>query len=58
MKTVARYARNILVGLIPGLLSAPATLADDTEIYVGLNAGQSVVKPNVMFEIDTTGSMY
>lgn len=32
-------------------------LADDTEIYIGANAGASVVKPNVLFIVDTSGSM-
>ena len=34
-----------------------AARADDTEIYVGGNAGASTVRPNVLFIIDTSGSM-
>ena len=34
-----------------------AVRADDTEIYVGGNAGASSVRPNVVFIIDTSGSM-
>lgn len=34
-----------------------APLADDTEIYVGANSGASTVRPNVLFIIDTSGSM-
>lgn len=46
------FAASMLVAL-PG--SAPR--ADDTEVYVGGNAGASKVRPNVLFIIDTSGSM-
>ncbi|MBI3562264.1 MAG: pilus assembly protein PilY [Gammaproteobacteria bacterium] len=39
------------------VLNTTAAHADDTEIYVGGNAGASVVRPNVLFIIDTSGSM-
>ena len=44
---------TVTVIVFPG--SAPR--ADDTEIYVGGNAGASTVRPNVTFIIDTSGSM-
>lgn len=39
------------------LANSHAVLADDTEIYIGANAGNSVVRPNVLFIVDTSGSM-
>lgn len=38
-------------------LPVNTALADDTEVYLGGNAGNSSVKPNVLFIIDTSGSM-
>lgn len=38
------------------LLSAPA-LADDTEVFLGAGSASSNIKPNVLFIIDTSGSM-
>jgi len=45
------------MALCAGLLSGTGAFADDTEIYIGLNQGQSVAKPNVLFILDTSGSM-
>ncbi|MGH8562941.1 MAG: pilus assembly protein [Gammaproteobacteria bacterium] len=45
------------MALYVGLLAATGAFADDTEIYLGLNQGQSVAKPNVLFILDTSGSM-
>ncbi|MBI1422900.1 MAG: pilus assembly protein PilY [Gammaproteobacteria bacterium] len=52
--------RNLLVILGTAsaiVFPASAVHADDTEIYVGGNAGASTVRPNVVFIIDTSGSM-
>ena len=38
-------------------LPVNSVFADDTEVYLGGNAGNSSVKPNVLFIIDTSGSM-
>ncbi|MBT8132224.1 MAG: hypothetical protein KJO35_08140, partial [Gammaproteobacteria bacterium] len=47
--------RQIMLGTCLGLLAGHPVLADDTEIFTGqtLDAGQ----PNVLFIIDTSGSM-
>jgi type IV pilus assembly protein PilY1 len=47
----------LVTGLIVGLISATGAFADDTEIYLGLNQGQSAARPNVLFILDTSGSM-
>jgi len=45
------------MGLTVGLVAAASAFAEDTEIYLGSNQGQSVAKPNVLFILDTSGSM-
>ncbi len=37
------------------LMSSPASYADDTEVYFG--AGTKAVRPNILFVMDTSGSM-
>jgi type IV pilus assembly protein PilY1 len=54
--TVKRLS-SLLMAFTVGLLAGTGAFADDTEIYVGLNQGQSVAKPNVLFILDTSGSM-
>ena len=54
--TVKRLS-SLLMALCAGLLSGTGAFADDTEIYIGSNEGQSVAKPNVLFILDTSGSM-
>ncbi|MGE0082032.1 MAG: hypothetical protein AB7U81_12110, partial [Thiohalomonadaceae bacterium] len=39
------------------LAFVPAAYSDDTEIYLGGNLGQTVAQPNIVFIIDTSGSM-
>lgn len=38
-------------------MTAWPAAADDTEVYLGSNAGQTKVLPNVLFIMDTSGSM-
>lgn len=45
-----------LVGLMTGV-PPTTTLADDTEVYLGSSANQEGVRPNVLFILDTSGSM-
>ncbi len=52
-----RRAAAFLLALITGSLSAWPALADDTEVYLGTNSGQTQVRPNVLFIMDTSGSM-
>ena len=54
--TVKRFS-SLLMAFCVGLLSGTGAFADDTEIYLGTNQGQSVAKPNVLFILDTSGSM-
>ena len=48
-------AALLLLGILS--LSCAAVRADDTEIYIGSNAGNSDAKPNVAMILDTSGSM-
>jgi type IV pilus assembly protein PilY1 len=49
---------NLVISALFGMMMAvPAAYADDTEIYTGLNNLQNTIDPNVMFIIDTSGSM-
>ena len=49
---------NLLLAIsLSVIFSMTTVFADDTEIYVGGNVGASVVRPNVLFVIDTSGSM-
>lgn len=53
IKTViSLLAASALLFLLP--VQAPA---DDTEVYVGSNLGNSSVRPNIVFIIDNSGSM-
>ncbi len=47
----------LLAGLLYGAAAGSPLLAEDTEIYVGLASTQSGAQPNVLFVIDTSGSM-
>lgn len=47
---------RIALSLLLGLLAGSPLLADDIEVYVGRAAGS--VKPNVLFVLDNSGSMY
>ena len=50
---------NLLVASVFGAsMGTPAvSVADDTEIYLGSTAAQEGVRPNVLFILDTSGSM-
>ena len=51
---------NLLLSGVLGAMTAlppTATLADDTEIYLGASASGDGVRPNVLFILDTSGSM-
>ena len=57
MNNLGRKISVLVVSLLYGsLLSAPV-LADDTEIYLGSNLGVANSQPNVLFVVDTSGSM-
>ncbi|MDH3451797.1 MAG: hypothetical protein OEN20_05200, partial [Gammaproteobacteria bacterium] len=48
--------RAILAGAVLSLFASTPVYADDTEIYVGGSSASSV-PPNVLFAVDTSGSM-
>ena len=52
-----RRVAAFIGGALYGLTAASPVLADDTEIYVGLANTATGSKPNVLFVIDTSGSM-
>ena len=57
MQTRLKRLRNLSLFTAIGVMSAAPAYADDTEIYTGLNNLSTTVDPNVMFIIDTSGSM-
>ena len=50
---------NFLIAALVGLTTGASTtsIADDTEIYLGSTADQEAIQPNVLFILDTSGSM-
>ncbi|MFT6915680.1 MAG: type IV pilus assembly protein PilY1 [Motiliproteus sp.] len=56
MTVINRKLRIILSSLISTWLICTPAWADDTEIYFG-GSNSSTIKPNVMFILDTSGSM-
>ncbi|MFW2371881.1 MAG: pilus assembly protein [Gammaproteobacteria bacterium] len=58
MNNLGRKTTLIMASLLyGGLLSSVPVLADDTEIYLGSNLGVNDAQPNVLFIVDTSGSM-
>lgn len=57
MKNLKYSTRSISVGLLFSMSCSVPVLADDTEIYTSLGAGTVSVQPNVLFVLDTSGSM-
>ena len=49
--------RILLVGVAASCLVSTPVIADDTEIYLGQNLGVSDVPANILFVVDTSGSM-
>jgi len=58
MLLISQKVRYVIAGFMVSLFGfSPVVLADDTEIYVGLNQGVNDVPPNILFVVDTSGSM-
>ncbi|MGH8602819.1 MAG: hypothetical protein ACREXR_08640, partial [Gammaproteobacteria bacterium] len=55
MCAIKRRFRFCVIGLAAGLVTAVPVSADDTELYI--NQVAAGVKPNVLFILDTSGSM-
>ena len=49
--------KSVVVGLLFSSLVVPVATADDIEIYTTLGASGSTTNPNIMFIVDTSGSM-
>ena len=48
---------SILIGCVAALASAPNAIADDSEVFTNSAFVSTGVRPNVLFIIDTSGSM-
>ncbi len=57
MKTITQYSKFLTLITAFMLLTSQAVLAEDTEVYLGASLTPSVVRPNLTFIIDTSGSM-
>ena len=54
----SRLANLILAAVVGLTTGVPTTsVADDTEIYLGASVGEDGIRPNVLFILDTSGSM-
>lgn len=57
MNRIHSKSTAVVLGFVLSLLLSGPALAEDIEVYVGGNLGQQVAKPNILFLIDTSGSM-
>ncbi len=57
MRTASKKLILSLASALYILLSATPLYADDTELYTGITPGAITARPNVLFIIDTSGSM-
>jgi type IV pilus assembly protein PilY1 len=57
MKKMTQHNRLITLTISFMLLASQPVIAEDTEVYLGSNLTPSVVRPNIVFIIDTSGSM-
>ena len=56
MKSLSRF-KAILAGAMLAVWAATPAIAEDIEIYTTANLGASVIQPNVLFVVDSSGSM-
>ncbi|HEX7029975.1 MAG TPA: PilC/PilY family type IV pilus protein [Gammaproteobacteria bacterium] len=57
MKTTLHRIRDASLAFLLGAIPLSNALADDIQIYVGGNSNVGGVAPNILFVIDTSGSM-
>lgn len=57
MKTLKQKFNAHFIGLLLSVVYMAPAIADDIEIYVGNAAATVEVKPNLLFMVDTSGSM-
>ena len=50
-------AHTIVAALLAAIVAIPATYADDTEIFFGKSGAGNDSNPNILFVLDTSGSM-
>ena len=56
MKSI-HQVKAVLAGLLLSSSVVPVATAEDIEIYTSLGANGSSSNPNIMFVVDTSGSM-
>ncbi len=56
-RTAMRKTKGFLLGIVCSLMAGMPAYADDTEIFFGGTNANSGVKPNLLFILDTSGSM-
>ncbi len=57
MRAINRKRLGFTAGLLIALVSGAPVLADDTELFLAAAAPGSQVQPNILFILDTSGSM-
>ena len=57
MKYMMQKIKALTVGALLAVCVAAPAVADDIEIYTSLNAGDIIAQPNIMFILDSSGSM-
>lgn len=57
MKTITLQTKPFILAMSILLFASAPVLADDTEVYTGGNLTPSTARPNLVFIIDTSGSM-
>ena len=57
MKKISIKLQSALIGMLFGLVSGTPVFADDIEIYTGTSGVSSVSTANILFVLDTSGSM-
>lgn len=57
MKYIMQKLKVVVVGVLLAIYMATPAIADDIEIYTSLNAGDIIAQPNIMFILDSSGSM-
>jgi len=57
MKKLSQQFRNLTLTASLALFAGIPAMADDTEVYLGASTTPSEVRPNLVFIIDTSGSM-
>ncbi len=57
MKQISKKLQSVLIGLLYGILCGAPAFAEDIEIYTGSTGVSSPATANILFVLDTSGSM-